>query len=422
VRLLLVNAFHYMRGGVERAYFDEARWLGEAGHEILHFATQDPRNRDSPTSRYFAPAADFGEHAPLASQLSRIHHLVWSRPAADAMDRLLRDHRPDVAHVHAPSRYLTPSVLRSLERAGVPIVMTLHDFKPWCTNRTMFAKGAACERCKGGRHYQAAVVGCVQHSRLKSVAAAIEAYAHAASGAYRGVRLWIAPSRFVRDKVVEHGLDPDRIRVLPHALETVRVRANASGPAAAADLPDRPFALFAGRLSEEKGVRWLPAVALRLAPTPLVVAGDGPLRAWLAAQSASVPNLRCVGHLDEAALAESMRAAGVALIPSLFYETYCYAAAEAMAAALPVVASRIGAIPELVEDQVTGLLASPGDPHAMAEGARRALEDPGARGWGSAGRARIERLADPTRHLQGLLDTYREAIAAPSAESRTPMA
>jgi glycosyltransferase involved in cell wall biosynthesis len=418
VRVLLVNAFHYLRGGVERAYFDEARWLADAGHEVAHFATRDARNEPSPTADFFAPAADFGEGAPLRRQLAQLHRVVWSRAAADAMERLLRAQRPDIAHVHAPSRYLTPSVLRPLERAGVPIVMTLHDFKPWCTNRTMFAHGAPCERCRGGRHIQALVVGCVQRSRARSAVAALEAYVHVAAGAYRAVRLWIAPSRFVHDKVVEHGLERDRIRVLPHGLEAVRRRgaetsADAIGAEDARQEASRTDAsvLFAGRLSEEKGVRLLPAIALRLAPVPVLVAGAGPLRSWLEVQSRAMPNLRILGHLGSLELQRTLERAGAVVIPSLFYETYCFAAAEAMAAGRPVVAARIGALPELVEHEVTGMLVAPSDAHALAEGLQRTLCDPAARGWGKAGRARIEALADPARHVEGLLAIYQEAMA-----------
>src|SRR6185503_1631651 len=108
----------------------------------------------SPTERWFAPHADFGEGAPASRQIAQLPRAIWSRPAEQAMEGLLREHRPDVAHLHAPSRYLTPSILRPLERAGVPVVMTLHDFKPWCTNRILFAHGQPCERCRGGRHWR----------------------------------------------------------------------------------------------------------------------------------------------------------------------------------------------------------------------------------------------------------------------------
>lgn len=407
MRILLVNAFHYARGGVERAYFDESRWLSAAGHEVGHLAIRDARNLPSPTASFFAPEADYGPGAPLRKQLAQLPRAIWSRPAAEAAAALAREFKPDVAHIHAPSRYLTPSVLRALERAGVPLVMTLHDFKLWCTNRVLFAHETICERCKGGRHYRALFTGCVQDSHLKSAIGALEAYVHEARGAYRGVRLWIAPSRFVREKATELGADASRIRLLPHGVERA---ADATDPPAALDFGER-YVLYAGRLSAEKGVRLLPSLAMRLAPVPVLVAGDGPLAGWLAAQASSVGNLKLLGHRDAVELRALLAAAAVVLVPSLVYETFCYAAAEALLEARPVVASRLGAIPELVEHEVTGLLTPPGDAHALAEAVQRAIEDPAARRWAVEGHARVERLGEPWSHVAGLLEIYREALA-----------
>ena len=403
MRVLLVNAFHWLKGGVERTYLDDSRWLAAAGHEVAHFATRDPRNLPSPTAEFFAPGADYGEEGSALAQLPQLPRALWSRPAARAMERLLAAFHPDVAHVHAPSRYLTPSVLRPLERAGVPIVHALHDFKPWCTNRILYAHGAPCERCRGGRHWHAAVTGCVQGSRAKSLVGTAEAYLHDALGAYRGVRFWIAQSAFVRDKAVSLGADPGRIRMLPHGVEPVPAPPQAGG------WPGR-YVLFAGRISEEKGVRALPAIAARIAPVPLVVAGSGPLLGWLEAQRGTGPaNLQCAGYFSGEELRSLQAHAAVVVSPSLFYETFGYTVAEALLDARPVVASRIGALPELVEHEVTGLLAPPGDTAAHAEATRRALEDPAAARWGEAGRERVRRIGDVDAHVRGLLAIYEEA-------------
>lgn len=405
MRVLLVNAFHYLRGGVERTYFDESRWLAAAGHEVAHLAIRDPRNLPSPTTAHFAPAAEYGADTPWTRLLAQLPRAVWSAPAARAAASLLREFRPDVAHVHAPSRYLTPSVLRPFERAGVPVVMTLHDFKPWCTNRVLFARGGPCERCRGGRHWHALAVGCVQGSRAKSAVGMVEAYAHDALGAYRAVRRWLAPSRFVLEKAAELGADPARLRLVPHGVEP-------GAPAADTPVPVKGrYVLFAGRLSLEKGVRLLPALAARIAPVPLVVAGGGPLEGWLAETVMLAPNLRPLGHRDAGEVRALVRGAAVVIVPSLFYETYCYAAAEALLDARVVVASRLGAIPELVEHEVTGLLVPPGDAAALAEAVRRALADPAAAGWGEAGRTRVLAAGDPARHVETLTAVYREAMA-----------
>jgi glycosyltransferase involved in cell wall biosynthesis len=404
MRVLMLNAFHWLKGGVERTLFDETRWLEAAGHEVAHFATVDARNRPSPFARHFAPAADFGEDTSAWRQLPQLPRAVWSAPAARALGGLLAEWRPDVAHVHAPSRYLTPSVIAELERAGIPAVMTLHDFKPWCTNRLLFACGAVCERCRGGHHWHAVSTGCVQHSRLKSAVGAVEAYEHDRRGAYRSIRRWIAPSAFVRDKATELGADAASIRVLPHGVERV---AGTEGQFCIA--PD-PFALYAGRLSEEKGVRALPALARAIGPIPLVVAGGGPLEAWLRRQAGG--DLMMLGHLTDTQLSDIRARADVVLVPSLFPETFGYAVAEAQLDARAVVASRLGALRELITHEVTGLLVPPGDGAALAEATKRALADPAARGWGEAAQAHARTAFAPAAHVQGLVRIYEEAVRA----------
>jgi glycosyltransferase involved in cell wall biosynthesis len=412
LRVLQVNAFHYVRGGVERTYLDESRWLTAAGHAVGHLAIRDPRNLPGGTAARFAPPADFSEGAPLARQLAQLPRALWSRPAARAMAALLREFRPDVAHVHAPSRYLTPSILRPLEREGIPTVMTLHDFKPWCTNRILFAHGAPCERCRGGAHWHAFATGCVQESRARSAVGMVEAYAHAWSGAYRNVRRWIAPSRFVLDKAVEWGVPRESLRLLGHGVEPPPAAGAAPGAAGSAwPSTGARFVLFSGRLSVEKGVALLPAIAHGLGETPLVVAGDGPLRARLEEAARARPNLRVLGHVSDEELAALRSRAAVVLVPSLFYEHFCYAAAEALMDGRPVVASRIGAIPELVEHEATGLLAAPGDIAGTVAALGRALSDPAAAEWARAGRERLRTTGDPALHLAGLLAIYREAGA-----------
>jgi len=402
MRVLLVNAFHWLKGGVERTYLDESRWLAAAGHDVAHFATRHTNNEPSPTAEFFAPPADFTEGGSALAQLPLLPRVLWSAPAADGMRRLVASWKPDVAHLHAPSRHLTPSILGPLARAGVPVVMTLHDFKPWCTNRILYAHGEVCERCRGGTHWHAFTTACVQGSRAKSAVGAVEAYLHDALGAWRSVRRWIAPSRFVYDKARSFHVDDAVLRVLAHGVEPPRdVAAPPPGT------PER-YVFFAGRLSAEKGVRLLPAIAAVIAPVPILVAGDGPLAGWLHEQG--VANIRLLGHLAEPVLAGLRARATVVVAPSQFVEHFGYSVAEALLDRRPVVAARIGALPELVEHEQTGLLATPGDGAALGQAVKRALDDPAAPRWGEAGRERVLRVGEPHAHLRELLGIYREAI------------
>jgi len=211
----------------------------------------------------------------------------------------------------------------------------------------------------------------------------------------------------VRAKAIEHGVPPARLRILPHGVERGTA---ADAPVA---VPEEPYALFGGRLSVEKGVRLLPRIAARIAPAPLLVVGDGPLWGDLEAAARTTSNLRALGYRTDEELGTLRRHAAAVVVPSLFYEHFGYAAAEAMLDARPVVAARIGALPELVEHEVTGLLAAPGDADGLGAALARALREPAATRWAAAGYARVQALGDPGRHVEGLIAIYRDAIANP---------
>jgi len=208
----------------------------------------------------------------------------------------------------------------------------------------------------------------------------------------------------VHDKAAELGADSARIRVLPHGVERTGAARDPASP-----LPER-FVLYVGRLSEEKGVHALPALAMRIQPIPLLVAGGGPLEEWLRRRDAG--NLRLLGHLAEDALAAVRERARVVIVPSLFPETFGYAVAEAQLDARAVVASRIGALGELIAHEVTGLLVPPGDGVALADATNRALADPAARAWGEAAQARAQTAFAPAAHAHGLVRIYEEAVRA----------
>jgi glycosyltransferase involved in cell wall biosynthesis len=171
----------------------------------------------------------------------------------------------------------------------------------------------------------------------------------------------------------------------------------------------RPVVFFSGRLSPEKGVRLLPGLARALPHVDVEVAGEGPLAGLLADAARAQRNLLPLGHLSDDELARRRARADVVVVPSLFYEHFGYAVAEALLDARPVVASRIGALPELVEHEVTGVLAEPGDPEGLAAGVARALGSADARRWGEAGRARVLDRCSPGWHVEALLAIYDEA-------------
>jgi glycosyltransferase involved in cell wall biosynthesis len=282
--------------------------------------------------------------------------------------------------------------------------MTLHDFKPWCTNRNFHAGGAPCERCRGGRHWNALAARCIHGSRLKSAVGAIEAYAHDWIDAYKPVALWIAPSIFARERALRLGVPPNQVRLLRHAVAPAQ-----SKRSYLEQKPGTPkrFVLFAGRLSSEKGAQLLPSIADALNDTRVIVAGDGPLRAELERAALRQDNLEVRGQVSDHELAELRQSSELVIVPSIAAESFCYVAAEAAVDGKPVVAFRAGGIPELIDHEVNGLLVDPGDLQGFIASVQRVLVAPEVWRQNPAPREELQRLLSPAAHLAGLLEAYR---------------
>jgi len=403
--VLNVNKFHYLRGGSERYYFDLEAILAERGHRVLSFSMTHARNRPSPQAAHFVPEVSWGGEGGALRALRGGLSVIHSRAAATRIDRLLDAERVDVAHLHNIAHQLSPSVLGPLRRRGIPVVQTLHDYKLICPNYRLFTEGAPCERCRGGRYWNAFLHGCGRGAAAGSLLLAIESSVHRAAGDYqRGVDLFLAPSRFLLDKAVAFGVPRERLRHVPYP---IAIAPEGEWGAAA---PRGDFFLYAGRLAPEKGIRTLLLAAERLPDVALHIAGDGELREEVAARAARLPRVTLHGHLAQDEVARLQREALAVVVPSEWYENLPLAIIEAFAAGKPAVAAAIGGIPELVRDGETGLLFPPGDAAALARVLARAAGDREAlAAMGARARDAARAGHDPGDHYRVLLASYAEA-------------
>ncbi|HTR90067.1 MAG TPA: glycosyltransferase family 4 protein [Solirubrobacteraceae bacterium] len=282
-----------------------------------------------------------------------------------------------VVHAHNLHPAFGYRALAAARAAGARVVLHLHQYRLVCAVGVCFTRGQECTRC----HARNTLPGL----RLNCRANLPEATAYAAA-----LSLWqrrlvaqahavVVPSAFAAQRLRQLGapLPWDRLHVLPPPLPALdRPAPPAWAPALGAGSPPAagaPHALLVGRLAPEKGVD-VAIAACRLARLPLLIAGDGPERASLE-RLAAHPGVRFLGRVHDAELARLRAGASIALVPSRSAETFAIAAAEAMAAGLPVAGSRVGALPELLDPDA---LAPPGDPPALAEAIARVLADPTA--------------------------------------------
>lgn len=371
MRILVLHS-RYLTGsasGENRVADDEVRLLREAGHDVFDWQ----------------PAVEQDRH-----RLGVAADAVWSRSAARAVERLSADVRPDVVHVHSLYPRLSPAVLRSVPD-DVPVVMTLHNFRLMCLPATYLRNGSICEACAGRVPWRGVVHACYRGSRSASSALATSLVVHRAVRSFSRVDRFLAVSRFVREKHVEAGLDPARILV----------KSNFAWPAERRRGPGR-HVLFLGRLTPEKGL----ATVLRALPSSLdlVVAGDGSERPALEAISGA--NVTFLGQVAPSATHELLRDARALVVPSHWYEGQPRVIVEALAVGVPVLASRIGGLPELVEDQRNGCLIGPMDEDGWRKAMEGILDDNESIRLGEGAFATWERRFTPETALSELERAY----------------
>jgi glycosyltransferase involved in cell wall biosynthesis len=401
LRIVVANKFWYRRGGLERVMFDEIAWLGKSGHEIAHFSTTHPKNDPSPWAHYFVPYLELGREGGLSpkEQATAAVRLFYNSEAARRFSRLVHDFRPDIVHVHGIHRQISPSILDVARRAGIPVVQSLHDYHQICPADVLLYGGSeVCEprRCRT-LWYGPCVSGrCVRGSLSASVLSACEtAYAHARRAYERSVRRFISPSGFLQEQMRRAGCRTP-VDVVPNA---VPVETRREGPG-------HGFAVI-GRLAREKGVE----VALRaadLAGVEITIAGDGPLRQRLQDE---YPDARFTGYLNGAQIEDLVRNTRAVVVPSVCFENAPMSVLEPMAAGVPVIASRIGGIPEQITDGVDGLLVQPADPDALSKAMRRFSDDPEfARVLGARARETVAERFSAAAHVAGIERTYSAAL------------
>lgn len=343
MKILFVHNAYQQRGGEDSVVADEIRLLQDRGHEVAVYGRSNDDIRG------------MGRLA-LATQT------VWSTQTAREFEALIRGFRPDVVHAHNTFALISPSLYWVAGRFNVPVVQTLHNFRLLCPQAMFLRDGRVCEDCLGKVPWRGAVRGCYRGSVAQSTALAGMVILHRGLGTWQNkVTRYIALNEFCRSKFIAGGLPADRIVVKPNFVDF-------DAPPAGV----RAGFLFVGRLSAEKGIDVLVQATRNLGNVQVRVAGTGPEAALLA----GVPGLQELGALGGDAVRTEMSKAKALILPSICYETFGMVAVEAFAAGTPVIASRIGVLPNLVKDGVTGLLFESGNAEDLATKMRWAQEHP----------------------------------------------
>lgn len=386
MKILIAHNAYQHRGGEDAVVEAELALLQRYGHQIEMYRQHNDALNDMPRA------------AAAAST-------IWSLRSASDIDALCRRFQPDVIHVHNTFPLISPSLYWAAYRRGVPVVQTLHNFRLLCPQAIFMRDGKTCEDCIGHLPWRAVTRKCYRSSAAQSAVITGMLAVHRAAGTYRHrVTRYIALNRFARDKYIQGGLPAERLRIKPNF-------------APSTGLPSwnaRSGGLYVGRLSSEKGLDVLAGALWSVPHVRIEVIGSGPLEP-LARQAFKSGYL---GYLPLDDIMARMGRAQFLVLPSTCYENSPRTIVEAFSCGLPVIASRLGALADIVQEGVTGLLFNPGDPKDLAEKIAWAAAHPEEMlRMGRAARAEYEAQYTPERNYEMLIAIYEEAISTHHGES-----
>ncbi|OAI04482.1 glycosyltransferase [Methylomonas methanica] len=349
MKILSVHNHYQHAGGEDSVVAAELKLLVDQGHEVMLWSVD---NKDLPLS--------------LMGKFKTALATNYSVTGREKVRDLLRSFKPDVVHVHNFFPQLSPSIYDACIDEGIPVVQTLHNYRLICPGALLMRDGGICEQCVVGSPYQAVLYSCYRGSKLGSLVVAHMVDKHRKQGTWQHkVDRFVALTNFAREKFIEAGFPADKISIKPNFVaESKAVIREVQGPS---------YALFVGRLSLEKGINTLiESWRLLNGAVPLKIAGSGEL----ANQLSGINSVEYLGFQSAEDVDALMRQAKFLVMPSEWYEGFPMVLVEAFSRGLPVLASRLGGMAEIIEDGVTGLLFEPGNAHELAEKARWLMNHP----------------------------------------------
>jgi glycosyltransferase involved in cell wall biosynthesis len=393
MRVLIAHNFYQQPGGEDQVFASEVSLLRRFGHDVRTFEADN-------------------DAIDGMGQLKLMRATIWNGPMRAAIRDAAREHRAQIVHFHNTFPLISPAAYAGAHDASAAVVQTLHNFRLLCPNAVFFRDGAVCERCLGtATQWPGVVHKCYRGSRSASAAVAGMNAVHGMAGTWRHrVDAFIAPTEFARVKFIDGGLPPERLIVKPNFVD----------PDPGVGSGEGGYAVFVGRLSHEKGLETLLAAWDALGGTPLKIIGDGPLVDQVRIAIERNPAIEWLGRQPLEQVYDVIGRAAVLIFPSRCYETFGRVAVEAYAKGVPVIASRHGAMADVVRDGATGRLFTPGDPKALADAVREVLADPGERrAMGVRARGEYEAKYTGEANHRALMAIYDRAMNV-AKEHRAP--
>ncbi len=367
MKVLLINKFLYPKGGAETYTFKLGDILYKNGHSVQYFGLENPKNIVGNTANSYVSDMDF--NTGIRKNLKAPFRIIYSTEARKKIKKVLYEFQPDVVHMNNIQFHLTPSIILEIEKyrrktgRKVKIVYTAHDYQLICPSHGLFDTDIkVCEKCLGGNYTHCLRTKCMKNSRAKSFLAMADAYFWKYSKAYSYIDVIICPSEFLKRKLDTQARFANKTVALHNFIEPCQIEKSSKGD----------YVLEFGHLCRDKGTLTLLEVAKRMSNVRFVFAGYGVAEAEIK----KVSNAEYVGFKTGEELKNLIANAMCSVYPSEWYENCPFSVIESQQYGTPVVGSRMGGIPELIEEGKTGLMFEAGNADDLENKLRYLLETP----------------------------------------------
>ncbi len=350
MRILQINKFNFPKGGADKHFLDLIELLKSQGHQVAVFSMRHPKNLPSQWEKYFVSTAGYTSEYSAWQKIRGTFRAFYSFEAKRKINKLLDDFQPDIVHIHNIYHQLSPAILFAIKKRKIPIVMTVHDYKLINSNYNLFHNGKFYNRCKNGKYYQCLFDKCVKNSHLKSFVAALETYWHnkILKTYKKNVDLYIVPSLFARNILSDGGVDGRKIEILPHFINPSHTVFQYTGA------EEKPYALYFGRISKEKGTDKLINIFENLDGIKLYLAGS--IEDELKIDNSK--NIKYLGFLEQEELKKYIENSKFVISGSQLPETFGLVALEAIAQGKPFISFNTGAYSEIIQNETNGHLVN----------------------------------------------------------------
>ena len=385
MKILFVHNSYQQQGGEDIVVSAEIKLLKSMQHDVRLFTMSNKVVKG------------------FVARLQTAFNCHYSQQSKKKLCAELNFFHPDVVHVHNFFPLLTPSVYDACREASIPIVQTLHNYRTVCSSALLMRKGSICEKCISHSPYWAILHRCYRNSFLGSFIVARMIDYHRTNKTWANkIDQFIALTKFGKKKFIEAGFPQTKISAKPNFINAPMIKKNTIGT------QRKKKALFVGRLSAEKGVETL-IKAWKKINFHLEIAGNGPLFQKLKGYVPS--NVTFLGHLSKDEIIKKMTESSFLIMPSIWYEGFPMVIVESFACELPVVASKLGSMEEIIENGVTGLHFKPGNADDLSEKIKKMISSPEKlTQMGINARKEYEAKYTPETNYKMLMEIYNSVI------------